>query len=112
MIASMTGFARREASGTWGTLICELRSVNHRFLETGFRLPDDLRALEPELRQVFIRELKRGKVDCTLTYRAAQGAGRSLDLDESALSRLLARVHEVALAISEAREPGGAQKSP
>ena len=57
MIASMTGFARREASGPWGTLVCELRSVNHRFLECGFRLPDEVRALEPELRQLATREL-------------------------------------------------------
>ena len=38
MIASMTGFARREQAGSWGTLTCELRSVNHRYLEPGFRL--------------------------------------------------------------------------
>ena len=44
MIASMTGFARRETSGLWGTLVCELRSVNHRFLEVGFRLPEELRS--------------------------------------------------------------------
>ncbi len=95
MIASMTGFARREASGPWGTLVCELRSVNHRFLETGFRLPEELRGLEHELRQAFARDLKRGKVDCTFAYRAAQGAERALDLDAEALARLLARVREV-----------------
>src|SRR5438094_127436 len=49
MIASMTGFARRETTGDWGTLVCELRSVNHRFLEAGFRLPDELRTAEGEL---------------------------------------------------------------
>ena len=46
MIASMTGFARRETTGPWGALVCELRSVNHRFLEAAFRLPDELRAAE------------------------------------------------------------------
>jgi uncharacterized protein (TIGR00255 family) len=96
MIASMTGFARREASGPWGVLICELRSVNHRFLEAGFRLPEELRSLEPDLRQLFMRELKRGKVDCSLNYRAAQGAERALQLDGEALTRLLDRVREVA----------------
>jgi len=74
MITSMTGFARREAAGPWGTLVCELRSVNHRFLESGFRLPDEVRAAEPELRQCLMRELKRGKVDCTISLRSAQGA--------------------------------------
>jgi uncharacterized protein (TIGR00255 family) len=77
MITSMTGFARREAAGPWGTLVCELRSVNHRFLEAGFRLPDELRAIEPDLRQSLMRELKRGKVDCTINLRAAHDAQRS-----------------------------------
>jgi uncharacterized protein (TIGR00255 family) len=95
MITSMTGFARREASGAWGTLICELRSVNHRFLETGFRLPDELRSLEHEFRQMFIRELKRGKVDCTFTLRAAVGSERALELDSAALGLLLERLREL-----------------
>jgi uncharacterized protein (TIGR00255 family) len=96
MITSMTGFARRETSGPWGVLVCELRSVNHRFLEAGFRLPEELRSLEPDLRQLMMRELKRGKVDCSLNYRPTQGAERALQLDADALNRLLARVREVA----------------
>jgi uncharacterized protein (TIGR00255 family) len=101
MITSMTGFARREASGAYGTLVCELRSVNHRFLEAGFRLPEELRAAEPELRQALMRELKRGKVDCTVSHRPAQGAQRALDIDAEALERLLARVKEVSAALPE-----------
>ena len=100
MITSMTGFARREAAGPWGTLVCELRSVNHRFLESGFRLPDELRAAEPELRQCLMRELKRGKVDCTISLRSAQGAHGTLELDAEALERLLARVRELSSAVS------------
>ena len=94
MIASMTGFARREASGPWGTLVCELRSVNHRFLEAGFRLPEELRSLEGELRQRLARDIRRGKVDCTITYRAAQGAG-SLEVDPQVLERLTARLDDL-----------------
>ena len=97
MITSMTGFARREAAGPWGTLVCELRSVNHRFLESGFRLPDELRAAEPELRQCLMRELKRGKVDCTISLRAAQGAQGALEVNAEALERLRMRVRELAL---------------
>ncbi|MGH8218956.1 MAG: YicC/YloC family endoribonuclease, partial [Steroidobacteraceae bacterium] len=104
MITSMTGFARREATGPWGKLVCELRSVNHRFLDTGFRLADDLRALEPELRQLFMRQLRRGKVDCTVTYRAAQGAERALDIDHEALAQLLGRLREVAAALADAAQ--------
>jgi uncharacterized protein (TIGR00255 family) len=96
MIASMTGFARRETSGSWGTLVCELRSVNHRFLESGFRLPDDLRSLEGELRQRLARDLKRGKVDCSITWRRSQGSETALEVDPAALERLLASVREIA----------------
>jgi uncharacterized protein (TIGR00255 family) len=99
MIASMTGFARCEDSGPWGTLICELRSVNHRFLETGFRLSEELRGLEPDLRQTLLHELKRGKVDCSVSHRAAQGAERALELDAVALANVLARARDVAAAI-------------
>ncbi len=95
MIASMTGFARREITGAWGSLVCELRSVNHRFLEPGFRLPDELRAAEPDFRQRLSRELKRGKVDCTISYRRVQGAETALELDSKALERLTERIREV-----------------
>lgn len=101
MIASMTGFARREASGPWGSLICELRSVNHRFLESSFRLPEELRAAESELRQVLIKELKRGKVDCTLTYRAARESELALNIDSAALERVIARIREVSSVLPE-----------
>src|ERR1700744_4806407 len=95
MIASMTGFARREISGGWGALVCELRSVNHRFLESGFRLPDELRAAEGELRQRLTRELKRGKVDCSIRHRRVQGAEGALEIDPAALERLLTTVREI-----------------
>jgi len=95
MIASMTGFARREICGPWGTLVCELRSVNHRFLEAGFRLPDDLRSAEGELRQHLTREVRRGKVDCVFTYRRAQAAEAGLEVDAQSLERLLVRLKDV-----------------
>ena len=88
MIASMTGFARREASGDWGTLVCELRSVNHRFLEAAFRLPDELRSTEGELRTRLAQKLRRGKVDCTMSYRRPSGVGGTLEVDARALERL------------------------
>jgi uncharacterized protein (TIGR00255 family) len=101
MIASMTGFARCELAGAFGTLVCEIRSVNHRFLDATLRLPDGARALEPELRQVLARELKRGKVDCTLQQRAAAGGAANLEIDTVALERLLARVRELSAALPE-----------
>src|SRR5215472_7451859 len=96
MIASMTGFARREASGDWGTLVCELRSVNHRFLEAAFRLPDELRSSEGELRARLALKVRRGKVDCTISYRRPSGAGGTFEVDARSLERLLHAAQTVA----------------
>src|SRR5690349_2063690 len=95
MIASMTGFARRELAGSWGTLTCELRSVNHRYLEPGFRLPEELRPLESDLRQLLAKHLKRGKVDCTVHLRGSQAAERELRLDAGALGRVATALKQV-----------------
>ena len=95
MINSMTGFARRDASGPWGELSCELRSVNHRFLEASFRLPEELRSIEPALRTLLAQQLRRGKVDCTLYWRAPAGAASALDIDSDTLQRLLVGVRAV-----------------
>lgn len=68
---SMTAFARRESNESWGSLVWEIRSVNHRYLEPGFRLPDTFRFLESALREQLRKQLTRGKVDCTLQFQAA-----------------------------------------
>jgi len=102
MIASMTGFARRELTGTFGTLTCELRSVNHRYLEPGFRLPEELRPLESELRHQLSNHLKRGKVDCTVHLRSAQAAERELRVDAAALERVAQGVRQVLQALPKA----------
>ncbi len=102
MIASMTGFARRELSGSFGTLTCELRSVNHRYLEPGFRLPEELRPLESELRQSLAKNLKRGKIDCTVHLRGAQAAERELRIDAIALERVATALRDVLNALPKA----------
>ena len=95
----MTGFARQERSGAFGTLVCEIRSVNHRFLDAAMRLPDACRALESELRQGLTRELRRGKVDCTIQHRPPVAG--ELQIDEAALTPLLARTRQIAALIRE-----------
>ena len=99
MIASMTGFARQERHGAYGTLVCEVRSVNHRFLDASVRLPEGCRALESELRQDLARELRRGKVDCTVQHRSPASAG--LQVDDAALAALLERSAQLARALPE-----------
>lgn len=94
MIRSMTAFASGERSTAWGTLGCELRAVNHRFLELGVRTPDELRALEPALREKVAARVSRGKLDLALRLRGADGAG-TLQLDDALLQRLSAVAREM-----------------
>jgi uncharacterized protein (TIGR00255 family) len=69
MIKSMTAFARQEEATTAGLLSWELRSVNHRYAEVSLRLPEELRALEVQVREAIAASVKRGKVDATLRLR-------------------------------------------
>lgn len=87
MIRSMTAFAAGERTTQGGTLGCELRAVNHRFLEVGVRLPEELRALEPALRERVSARLSRGKVDLVMRLRTGENAG-ALQVDEALVERL------------------------
>jgi uncharacterized protein (TIGR00255 family) len=69
MIRSMTAFARVEQQEPWGQLCWELRSVNHRYLETSIRLPEDFRRLEVTIRERLQQHLKRGKIDGSLYFQ-------------------------------------------
>jgi uncharacterized protein (TIGR00255 family) len=95
MIRSMTGFARREHVAGFGTLIWEVRTVNHRYLETSLRLPEEFRALEGEFRRLIGSHVRRGKLDATLQYRPAAGSAVALELDGEVLDQLVMRVQEV-----------------
>jgi uncharacterized protein (TIGR00255 family) len=94
MIRSMTGFARRERQGTWGTLACELRAVNHRYLELSIRMPEELRSLENEARQLLAATLRRGKVDAGLYLRNTAAAPGALELNRPLLEQLVQRAAE------------------
>jgi len=87
MIRSMTAYAGGERVTPWGTLGCELRSVNHRFLEVGVRLPEDLRALEPQLRERIAARLSRGKLDLVMRLRAPEAA-TSLSVNDALIEQL------------------------
>lgn len=88
MIRSMTGFARSTASFDAFELVCELRAVNHRYLDTQFRLPEDLRALETALKSRISQRINRGKVDCTVFLKRQPGAIRATAIDASTLDAL------------------------
>ena len=82
MPRSMTAYARITEENSWGSITCELRSVNHRFLEVGFRMPDVLRESETALRDMARKKLTRGKIDCSVQIAFNHSdAGSSLDLE-------------------------------
>lgn len=81
MIRSMTAFSRKDTEGPWGTLTCELRTVNHRYLEPSFRLPEGLRELENELRETLRNRLGRGKVDVGLRLSLAESTEDGLTVN-------------------------------
>lgn len=89
MPRSMTGFSRLEEQYPWGQLICELRTVNHRYLEPNFRLSESLRSLEPFLREKLRKKLGRGKVDIVLALKLNESsetvAGFNAELARSIL---------------------------
>jgi uncharacterized protein (TIGR00255 family) len=91
----MTGFARRERQFPWGLLAWELKTVNHRFLEMGCRLPEEFRAAEADFRQSIAAALRRGKVECSLHFRPAAVAG-TLEVDAELLSSLTQRAQAIA----------------
>jgi uncharacterized protein (TIGR00255 family) len=95
MIRSMTAFARQEAITGQGILSWELRSVNHRYLEMGIRLPDELRAAEPSVRARINERLGRGKVDAACRFQPVVPASAPLELDAEYLARLLAACRDV-----------------
>ena len=87
MIRSMTAYANTESATPQGWLACEVRAVNSRFLEVSVRLPDELRALEPLVREHVAARLARGKVDATFRYRPPAAASDLL-LDERTAAQL------------------------
>ena len=83
-VASMTGYANVQRVTRAGTLTIELRSVNSRFLDLNFRMPDDLRVTEPLLREKLMAALSRGKVECRVSWGRSEGEKRipKVDLEQ------------------------------
>jgi uncharacterized protein (TIGR00255 family) len=89
MIYSMTGYASAAREFAYGALNLELRSVNHRYLDLQFRLPDDLRSIEPVLREALAAQLTRGKVECRVTFTAAAAGPRAPQFNDALLRQLV-----------------------
>lgn len=89
MMLSMTAFSRQQLDEEWGSLTWEIRSVNHRYLETSIRLPEMFRALENPIREELRKRLNRGKVECTLRYQSAENVKSDLELDHALVRKLI-----------------------
>lgn len=101
MIRSMTAFARAERQTPWGTLACELRSVNHRYLDLSLRLPETLRAVEPALRETLRQRLERGKVECQLRFDRQDARDQTPAIDADALQRTIELLATIRQALGE-----------
>jgi uncharacterized protein (TIGR00255 family) len=101
----MTAFSRETASADFGELTWELRSVNHRFLEPHFRLPEELRSLEPAVRERLAARIQRGKVDCGLRYLPRAGYAGALRINRPFVEQLLAAGDEIVAMIGRSAEP-------
>jgi uncharacterized protein (TIGR00255 family) len=86
----MTGYAALTEEVPLGTVSAEVRSVNHRYLDLTFRLPDELRAFEPALREQFAARMTRGKVECRIGFQKNPAIGLSLQINEALLDQLAA----------------------
>lgn len=98
MPRSMTGFARTESKHPWGTLIWELRSVNHRYLDMQFRLPEEFREIEPTLRENIRTSLQRGKIEASLHIQHEQQEQQeqaNIGLDEERIRQIAHACHQI-----------------
>ena len=95
MIYSMTAYARKEVKSDWGSAVWEIRSVNQRYLETYFRMPEQFRALEPILRERFRKRLARGKVECNLRFEANPAAQGELTINETLANQVIKAANQI-----------------
>ncbi|HYH42901.1 MAG TPA: YicC/YloC family endoribonuclease [Burkholderiales bacterium] len=102
MIYSMTGYAVAARELESAVLNLELRSVNHRYLDIQFRMPDELRAIEPGLREALVAKLNRGKVECRISYTPTAGR-KGVELDQDLLKQLVTLNERVRAVLPDAQ---------
>lgn len=95
MPSSMTAFARQTIECDWGTAAWEIRSVNHRYLETNFRMPETVRDIEMGLRELARKHLQRGKVDCSLQLNIATKTG-AVDVNQALTDQYISACERLA----------------
>lgn len=102
MIKSMTAFADGDIVVDNLNILCELRSVNHRYSDLGVKLPDRLRFVESDVRRLIAEKLKRGKIECSLSYKRQQG-GQEFVVNEEMVKKLLDATRRVEALLPDAK---------
>ncbi|NVK23159.1 MAG: YicC family protein [Kangiellaceae bacterium] len=105
MVRSMTAFARQQFSAEWGNVTWEIKSVNQRFLEPNFRMPETFRHLEFALREVLRKQLNRGKLDCSLRIEMNSAKTGKIKLDQDMAQQLLTVHQELQVLAQENQSP-------
>ena len=101
----MTAFARVDNNNSMGNFVWEVRSINHRYLEVSFRLVDELRSAEFELRKMVQNLVNRGKIDCTFRLRATAETEINLSINEKLLDSLLEQTKSLSAKMPEMNAP-------
>jgi uncharacterized protein (TIGR00255 family) len=102
MLKSMTAFSRQEMVNEYGALAWEVRSVNHRYLDLSIRLPEELRSIEPQVREQLNRKLSRGKVEASLRYKAVASADTQLMVNEPLAAQVVRAAQSIKTLLPEA----------
>jgi uncharacterized protein (TIGR00255 family) len=105
MTSSMTAFGRSEKTGDWGSAVWEIRSVNHRYLEMAVRLPEELRVLEPAVRDRIASRLARGKVECALRFQARHDERAALAVNRDVAAGVVAAAESLPIRGPAAIDP-------
>src|SRR2546429_5084327 len=106
MITSMTGYAAATRDLPTASLAAELKSVNGRFLDVQFRLPDELRTVEPALREMIQSRVGRGKVECRVSITPPTGAAPRISVNEALLAELAETSRKIRAALPDAQPLG------
>ena len=101
MLKSMTAFSRQEEVNQWGTIVWEIRSVNHRYLDLSIRIPEELRNIEPKARDLLNASLSRGKVEASLRYKSGDLDGGEIIVNEALMQQLTKAAQSVQQAIGD-----------
>jgi len=102
MIQSMTAFARTQSQGEWGSAVCELRSINHRYLELSVRMPDALQALEAQMRERIRHHIRRGKIECTIRFQPGDVTGPAITINHHLAEELCKATDVIAKMLTHA----------